>query len=153
MLQVSQIHSSAAGSHLPCGILTSGTFFAEHNEICKGSNVITHLESIKTEGNLKVSRRRRNPNRILKLIQILENYPSGLESCEISHHLQGAVRYSCHKDALEEARIATTRKLIQRAKVYLIKTDSSRSLYFCKNRKVWLIQKSGEQISPTTRQN
>jgi hypothetical protein len=73
-----------------------------------------------------------------EVIRILLQFPTGLNSSQISHALRGSVSYSALASELNLARIAATRKQIQRARKQLEASDSSLRLFYCEKRRVWL---------------
>lgn len=69
--------------------------------------------------------------------RLLQLFPAGLASAEIARALRGVVRTSGFYSQLSEARIEATRKQIQRARHYLIQTNASVRLDYCKKLRVW----------------
>lgn len=77
-----------------------------------------------------------------QLLAILLQHPDGLKSKQIAIFLRGAVNSSLSSQILLEARVAATRKQIQRAKHFLNQHNSCFRLYYCKKSGVWQMRKN-----------
>lgn len=84
-----------------------------------------------------VTKKRHIPKKIFEIIDFLQFFPAGLASAEIARSLRGVVRTSGYYSQLSHARIEATRKQIQRARHYLIQTNASIRLDYCKKLRVW----------------
>jgi len=93
---------------------------------CAGENVVH-----------RAKKRSHIPKKTFEIIDFLQLFPAGLASAEIARALRGVVRTSGFYSQLSEARIEATRKQIQRARHYLIQTNASVRLDYCKKLRVW----------------
>jgi hypothetical protein len=85
----------------------------------------------------KTKPRIRIPTRTAVVLTILKQRPSGISLSQLSELIHGQILHSRNSDALNEARQATTRKQLQRARNYLLSSRSDASISYCKKRKVW----------------
>ncbi|MEN9809864.1 MAG: hypothetical protein RLZZ488_1431 [Pseudomonadota bacterium] len=77
------------------------------------------------------------PRKIAEIIDILNYFPTGLASTQISSVLRGISATSARSSEITQARVAATRKQIQRTKIFLEKTNANFRLDYCGKSRVW----------------
>lgn len=77
------------------------------------------------------------PKKILEVVLFLEKFPEGLASTQISQALRGIAVASAWSQDITNARLAATRKQLQRARKYLSRTQAQLELRYCARNRVW----------------
>lgn len=77
------------------------------------------------------------PKKILEVVLFLEKFPEGLASTQISQALRGIAASSAWSQEITHARLAATRKQLQRARKYLSRTQAQLELRYCAKNRVW----------------
>ncbi|MEY3902466.1 MAG: hypothetical protein RL189_1772 [Pseudomonadota bacterium] len=92
---------------------------------------------LKSNQILRSEKANKVPRRISEIIDILKYFPTGLASTQISSVLRGKSSASARSGEITQARIAATRKQIQRTKIFLEKTNANLRLEYCGKSRVW----------------
>lgn len=123
------------GAALPHGKLTHGMTLAfvspTRGETPLQNSKIKFSKQGRSVVELKPTRR------LSELFNLLENFPRGLSSEEISLAMNGKATPSARSDELMRARIAATRKLIQRARKFLADSTLDFELEYQAQKRVW----------------